>query len=79
MLEWAPPLKATYDQVFNLHKQQWDGIWFPTPSREIRVFPRIGSPAQARMFAEVLLRSRFEALVRDLSDRERMRWHRGDA
>ncbi|WP_368939824.1 Eco57I restriction-modification methylase domain-containing protein [Proteus mirabilis] len=25
---WEAPLKHTYDQVLNLHKQQWNGIWF---------------------------------------------------
>ena len=25
---WADPLKSTYDQVLNLHRQSWNGIWF---------------------------------------------------
>ncbi len=28
MAEWDAPLRATYDQVLNLHQMQWDGIWF---------------------------------------------------
>ena len=26
--EWTGPLKSTYDQVLNLHRQGWNGIWF---------------------------------------------------
>jgi len=26
--EWRSPLKYTYDQVLNLHRQKWNGIWF---------------------------------------------------
>lgn len=26
--KWQAPLKATYDQVLKLHRQQWNGIWF---------------------------------------------------
>lgn len=26
--EWRAPLKYTYDQVLNLHRQKWNGIWF---------------------------------------------------
>ena len=26
--EWANLLKSTYDQVLNLHRQKWNGIWF---------------------------------------------------
>ncbi|WP_261991234.1 Eco57I restriction-modification methylase domain-containing protein [Pseudomonas sp. SC3(2021)] len=25
---WRKPLKETYDQVLNLHRQNWNGIWF---------------------------------------------------
>ncbi|GAA2890973.1 hypothetical protein GGQ99_005162 [Aminobacter niigataensis] len=25
---WVKPLKATYDQVLELHRQNWNGIWF---------------------------------------------------
>lgn len=25
---WSAPLKETYDQVLNLHRQNWNGIWF---------------------------------------------------
>lgn len=28
MADWDAPLRATYDQVLNLHQMQWDGIWF---------------------------------------------------
>lgn len=28
MDEWSPPLRSTYDQVLNLHRKSWDGIWF---------------------------------------------------
>lgn len=26
--QWDKPLKFTYEQVLNLHRQQWNGIWF---------------------------------------------------
>ena len=26
--DWADPLKNTYDQVLNLHRRSWNGIWF---------------------------------------------------
>jgi len=26
--EWRKPLKNTYNQILNLHRQQWNGIWF---------------------------------------------------
>jgi hypothetical protein len=26
--DWRKPLKATYDQVLKLHRQNWNGIWF---------------------------------------------------
>lgn len=26
--EWREPLQHTYDQILNLHRQQWNGIWF---------------------------------------------------
>jgi len=26
--QWDSPLRYTYDQVLNLHKKQWNGIWF---------------------------------------------------
>jgi len=26
--EWRLPLKRTYDQILDLHRQQWNGIWF---------------------------------------------------
>ncbi|WMY73329.1 N-6 DNA methylase [Buttiauxella selenatireducens] len=26
--QWEEPLRYTYDQVLNLHKKQWNGIWF---------------------------------------------------
>lgn len=26
--DWIKPLKATYDQVLDLHRQNWNGIWF---------------------------------------------------
>lgn len=25
---WGAPLKNTYDQILDLHRQQWNGIWF---------------------------------------------------
>lgn len=25
---WSDPLKSTYDQVLNLHRRNWNGIWF---------------------------------------------------
>ncbi|MGN8346888.1 Eco57I restriction-modification methylase domain-containing protein [Pseudomonas sp. SMV71] len=25
---WRKPLKETYDQILNLHRQDWNGIWF---------------------------------------------------
>jgi hypothetical protein len=28
MAEWAEPLSYTYNQVLNLHRSQWNGIWF---------------------------------------------------
>mgnify|MGYP000144439984 FL=1 len=28
MIEWEEPLSYTYEQVLNLHRQQWNGIWF---------------------------------------------------
>ena len=28
MEKWGTPLKHTYEQVLNLHRQQWNGIWF---------------------------------------------------
>ncbi|WP_375263415.1 N-6 DNA methylase [Palleronia sp.] len=28
MTHWDAPLRATYDQVLNLHHMQWNGIWF---------------------------------------------------
>lgn len=27
-IEWRAPLKYTYDQVLNLHRLKWNGIWF---------------------------------------------------
>lgn len=27
-MTWREPLKHTYDQILDLHKQQWNGIWF---------------------------------------------------
>ncbi len=26
--EWREPLQYTYDQILDLHRQQWNGIWF---------------------------------------------------
>ncbi len=26
--DWRPPLKHTYNQILELHRQQWNGIWF---------------------------------------------------
>lgn len=26
--EWREPLRHTYNQILNLHRQQWNGIWF---------------------------------------------------
>lgn len=26
--EWREPLRYTYDQILELHRQQWNGIWF---------------------------------------------------
>ena len=26
--EWREPLEHTYDQILNLHRQEWNGIWF---------------------------------------------------
>lgn len=26
--EWDAPLRYTYDQILNLHRQNWNGIWF---------------------------------------------------
>ena len=26
--DWRDPLKSTYNQVLNLHRQRWNGIWF---------------------------------------------------
>ena len=26
--EWDTPLRYTYDQILNLHRQNWNGIWF---------------------------------------------------
>jgi len=26
--EWDAPLRYTYDQILNLHRQKWNGIWF---------------------------------------------------
>ena len=26
--EWRKPLRHTYNQILNLHRQQWNGIWF---------------------------------------------------
>ena len=26
--EWDSPLRYTYDQILNLHRQNWNGIWF---------------------------------------------------
>ncbi len=26
--EWREPLKHTYDQILDLHRKQWNGIWF---------------------------------------------------
>lgn len=28
MAEWTEPLSYTYNQVLNLHRKQWNGIWF---------------------------------------------------
>ncbi len=28
MGEWRDPLKHTYDQILDLHRQNWNGIWF---------------------------------------------------
>lgn len=28
VLAWREPLKHTYDQILDLHRQQWNGIWF---------------------------------------------------
>ncbi|PQJ08918.1 SAM-dependent methyltransferase [Flavipsychrobacter stenotrophus] len=27
-IEWDSPLRITYDQVLNLHRKNWNGIWF---------------------------------------------------
>lgn len=28
MAEWSEPLAYTYNQILNLHRKQWNGIWF---------------------------------------------------
>lgn len=27
-IEWQPPLEHTYNQILELHRKQWNGIWF---------------------------------------------------
>ena len=40
--DWRDPLRSTYDQVLNLHRRRWNGIWF----RIVRNFFRSATAGQ---------------------------------